>query len=259
MIGIGSMGAMMSMLFNEFGIEVHFHDPSEENVRKLVQHADCADLISKLHRYNDYESLCKALKPPRLFLFSLPHGQPTENTLKALKPHLQKGDVIIDAGNEHWRKTEHRQRELQPDGIHFIGMGVSGGYQSARSGPSCSPGGTEEALTLVMPFLRRVAAKDANGNPCVTEIGRKGSGHFVKMVHNGIEQGMLSALCEAWGIMAKVLGMEQEEIADTFQKWDREGPLASFRLLYAFEFLTFHAEKKLSYFDRCRYSQKEDQ
>jgi 6-phosphogluconate dehydrogenase len=121
---------------------------------------------------------------------------------------MEKGDIIMDSSSESWKNTERRQKNLDPHGIHYVGMGVSGGYQSARYGPSISPGGSPEALEQVMTFLEKVVAKDKQGRPCVKKLGSGGCGHYVKMVHNGIEQGMMSTLCEVWFIMNRCLGME---------------------------------------------------
>ena len=110
-------------------------------------------------------------------------------------------------------------------------MGVSGGYQSARHGPSMSPGGNKKAVEELLPFLKKAAAKDAQGRPCVAWMGEGGAGHYVKMVHNGVEQGMMSVLCEVWGIMNKSLGMEYEEIADVFEEWDTKGELVRCSIL----------------------------
>lgn len=159
------------------------------------------------------------------FVFSIPHGSVGDKTVEGLEPHLKKGDVIIDCSNELWTNTERRQSKLDPKGIHYIGCGVSGGYQAARHGPSCSPGGSEEGLKAVMPFLRTIAAKDNKGNPCTTPVGPGGSGHYVKMVHNGIEQGMMSVLAEAWFILTAGLQLSYEEVADIFESWNKDGPL----------------------------------
>lgn len=172
--------------------------------------------------------MCESLTSgdePKLFVFSIPHGGAGDAVLKDLRPNLKRGDIILDCSNEYWKFTERRQRELDPDGIHYIGCGVSGGYQSARSGPSMSPGGDAETLKKILPFLQRVAAKDGNGRPCVTPIGPRGSGHYVKMLHNGIEQGMMSSIAEIWFIMHRGLGMKFEQIADVFESWNKDGPL----------------------------------
>jgi len=139
-------------------------------------------------------------------------------------PHLSKGDIILDCGNEHWDNTERRQEKCKNTGIRYLGVGVSGGYQAARAGPSICPGGDEEALRPVMPLLEKIAAKDKDGKPCVGIVGRGGSGHYVKMMHNGIEHGMMSAICEAWGIM-RSMGLEYEEIGDVFKNWNASGEL----------------------------------
>ena len=162
----------------------------------------------------------------RVFLFSITHGNPADSVLDMMKDELREGDIILDGGNEHYRNTERRQRELKPGGVSWIGMGVSGGYQSARYGPSLSPGGDADAVATVLPLLRMFAAKDARTKePCVTYIGPRGAGHYVKMVHNGIENGMLSTLCEAWAILHGGLGMSYDEIGKVFEDWNSEGVL----------------------------------
>ncbi|KIX94389.1 uncharacterized protein Z520_09775 [Fonsecaea multimorphosa CBS 102226] len=228
MIGVGSMGGMMSLLYAEHGVEVHYFDPSEENVKQLQEHAESIHEENRIVHQKDYKELCESISSPdspKLFVFSIPHGSVGDKTVESLRPYLQAGDIILDCSNEDWRNTERRQKDLEPDGIHYIGCGVSGGYQSARHGPSMSPGGDAETLKKIIPFLERVAAKDKQGRPCTTCIGPGGSGHYVKMVHNGIEQGMMSAIAEVWFIMNKCLKMPYETIADTFESWNDSGPL----------------------------------
>lgn len=176
----------------------------------------------------DYKELCQSLSPnneAKHFVFSIPHGDVGDKTVDGLEPYLNKGDVIIDCSNEHWQNTERRQKRLDPKGIHYVGCGVSGGYQSARHGPSCSPGGSEEALKKVMPFLKQIAAKDLKGRSCTNPVGPGGSGHYVKMVHNGIEQGMMSVIAEVWYILTTGLGLSYAEVADIFEAWNKSGPL----------------------------------
>ena len=216
---------MLSLLFAEKGVEVYFYDPSEENVRTLQENAKEAKVHDKIKHRSDYRELCESLDTPKVFVFSVPHGETGDQTLDGLQEYLEKGDIIMDASNESWRKTERRQERLEPHGVHYIGMGVSGGYQSARHGPSISPGGSSEALDKVLPFLQNIAAKDKQGRPCVAKLGPGGCGHYVKMVHNGIEEGMLSTLCEAWFIMNSCLNMGYEEIANVFEDWNKSGPL----------------------------------
>ncbi|KAK9414421.1 putative 6-phosphogluconate dehydrogenase [Seiridium unicorne] len=228
MLGVGSMGAMMSLLFAEHGYEVHFFDPSKENMDSLQQQGEDIHLDDRVRRAKSYEDVCKSIESeglPKLFVFSTPHGGPADKCVEGILPFLNKGDLIVDCGNEHWTNTERRQKMLDPKGIHYVGCGVSGGYQSARHGPSMSPGGSPEALKLAMPFLKTVAAKDAQGRSCTNPVGPGGSGHYVKMVHNGIEQGMMSSIAEVWLILTQGLGFKYEEVADLFKSWNKSGPL----------------------------------
>jgi 6-phosphogluconate dehydrogenase len=159
-----------------------------------------------------------------LLAFSLPHGSVGDKVLDGLMSHLTRGDIILDCGNEHWENTERRQSKAEPAGIRYIGCGVSGGYQAARSGPSMCPGGDESAINEVMPLLEKISAKDKDNKPCVGYIGRAGAGHYVKMMHNAIEHGMMSAICEASG-MLRMLGLGYEEIGNVFSKWNETGEL----------------------------------
>ncbi|KAF2848565.1 6-phosphogluconate dehydrogenase-like protein [Plenodomus tracheiphilus IPT5] len=224
MIGCGSMGGGMALLFAEDGIQVSLSDPSEQAMDQVITKAEEAGYKGRIHKYNDYDSLCKSLSSPRLLVFSLPHGNVGDKVLDDLTPHLSRNDIILDCGNEHFANTERRQEKVKDTGIRYIGCGVSGGYQAARAGPSMCPGGDQSALHDVLPLLQKVAAKDKNGKPCVGIIGKGGAGHYVKMVHNGIEHGMMSAICEAWGVMRK-MGMGYEQIGNVFQEWNSSGEL----------------------------------
>jgi 6-phosphogluconate dehydrogenase len=139
---------------------------------------------------------------------------------------------VIDASNESHKVTQARQQLLSHYGVAYIGLGVSGGSHGARNGPSLMPGGERWAVEFLLPILTKIAARDEFGRPCVTNIGTGGSGHFVKMIHNGIEHGVMSALCEAWGLMDKNLGMSGDDIADIFDSWGAEGGLVCFRRCY---------------------------
>ena len=152
-----------------------------------------------------------------------------------LHPYLEKGDLIIDASNENWKNTQRRQGKLVPQGVYYVGMGVSGGYQAARRGPSMCPGGEDRALDMVMPLLRKLAAKDEKGRRCTGRCGMGGSGHYVKMIHNGIEHGMMSAQSEAWQIMSLSLGMNYDGIGDEFARWNADGELVRSHLVICYE------------------------
>ncbi|KAI3323058.1 6-phosphogluconate dehydrogenase [Xylariaceae sp. AK1471] len=225
MLGVGSMGGAMSLLMAEKGYDVYFFDPNDKNMDRLEKRCRDIHLENKVHRTSGYDKLCSKLDETKVFVFSTPHGEPADKCVESLKPHLKAGDVIIDCGNEHWENTERRQRDLDRKGVHYIGCGVSGGYQSARTGPSLSPGGSTEGLNKVMPFLRSLAAKDSQGRPCTNPVGPGGSGHYVKMVHNGIEQGMMSALAEVWLLLTEGLVLSHDKVGNLFKSWNEKGPL----------------------------------
>ena len=215
----------MALLFAENGVKVSLNDPSEENMNRVLDKAKADGLQSRLSKHSNYEDLCESLESPKVFVFSLPHGTVGDSVIEGLHPFLGKGDLIIDASNEHWQNTQRRQGKLVAQGVYYLGMGVSGGYQAARRGPSMCPGGEERALDLALPLLRTVAAKDATGEACVGRCGMGSSGHYVKMVHNGIEHGMMSAQAEAWQIMSLGLGMDYDAIGDVFEQWNAGGEM----------------------------------
>ncbi|KAI9705239.1 MAG: hypothetical protein M1820_005237 [Bogoriella megaspora] len=225
MIGCGSMGGGMAQLFAEQGIDVSLSDPSDEAINYLLEQAKTSKVDHMLHKHKDYKELCESLDSPKLFVFSLPHGDVGDKVLAGLMPYLEKGDVILDCANEHWENTERRQGKCCVKGIRYVGCGVSGGYQAARRGPSMCPGGDDDSLNFILPLLEKVAAKDAKGRPCTGKAGLGGAGHYVKMIHNGIEHGMMSAISEAWGIMAWGLGLSNDEVGSIFEKWNSEGGL----------------------------------
>lgn len=215
----------MALLFAEHGYSVALQDPSKKAMEGIKKNAEEDKLGDKISIHENYESLCNALDTPRVFVWSLPHGSVGDTVLEGLLPYLDKGDIIIDCANEHWENSERRMGKTVLRGVRYVGCGVSGGYQAARRGPSMCPGGDDETLDIVLPMLQKVAAKDPKGRPCVGKVGTGGSGHYVKMIHNGIEHGMMSAICEAWGIMVNGLGMSYDEVAEVFKKWDSEGEL----------------------------------
>jgi 6-phosphogluconate dehydrogenase len=217
---------MMSLLLAEHAeVEVSIFDRSVTSMQNTVEKAKAAGLENRINVCTDIEALCQSLPAPKVFLFSLPHGGPGDGVVKTLTPYLTKGDIVIDGSNEKYIVTQKRQGWLQSRGVSYIGMGVSGGFSGARNGPSLMPGGDEKAIDLLMPLLQRIAAKDTQGRPCVAKIGSGGSGHYVKMIHNGIEHGIMSALCEAWGLMDACLSMTGDEIGQVFDSWNKEGEL----------------------------------
>ncbi|KAF4556052.1 6-phosphogluconate dehydrogenase-like protein 1 [Elsinoe fawcettii] len=225
MIGCGSMGGGMALLFAEKGIHVSLQDPSKEAMDGIKKQAEKEGFGDRISMHENYGSLTKSLGSPKVLFFSLPHGKVGDTVYEGLEPYLGKGDVIVDAGNEHFQNTERRQGKAVLRGIRYVGMGVSGGYQAARRGPSMCPGADDETLDIVLPLLQKAAAKDDKGNACVAKAGLGGSGHYVKMIHNGIEHGMMSAVSEAWSIMVLGLGMSYDEVAEELKRWDNSGEL----------------------------------
>jgi 6-phosphogluconate dehydrogenase len=166
------------------------------------------------------------LSRPRRIIMMIPAGKPVDATIEKLQPLLDRGDVLIDGGNSWFEDTRRREAALRPTGIHFVGCGVSGGEEGARFGPSLMPGGSTEAWTILRDVLESIAAKTEAG-PCVTHVGPDGAGHFVKMVHNGIEYGDMQLIAESWDVLRRGLGLSAPETADVFEQWNN-GPLASF-------------------------------
>ena len=219
---------MLALLFaDKAGVDVYINDVSEASMQRALDKAAAAGLAARVHPCKTYEEMCMHLGQSKTFFFSLPHGGPGDMVVQKLRPFLRNGDIVIDGSNENWTVTQKRQGILQSRGVAYIGMGVSGGWSGARYGPSMMPGGEGWALDRLLPLLQKVAAKDDRGRPCVAKIGSGGSGHYVKMIHNGIEHGMMSALCEAWEIMDQGLGMTGQEVGDVFDSWNASGELVS--------------------------------
>lgn len=225
------MGSELAQLFAENGLSVSLFDVKGSNVDSAIEYASKNTSIQgKVEGFKEYDTFIASLSPSghRLLVLSITHGSPVDSVLQQLIPYLSKGDIILDGGNEWYEDSERRMEWVRREkGVDYIGMGVSGGYQSARRGPSFSPGGDSAALQRVLPILKKVAAKADDGNPCVAQIGPGGSGHYVKMVHNGIEQGMMSVVAEVWGLLRFNLGLELEEIGKILERWNKKGELVS--------------------------------
>ena len=172
------------------------------------------------------EEFVAALKRPRKAMIMVKAGTPVDAVIGQLAPLLEKGDVIIDGGNSLFTDTQRRCKDLEGKGIHFVGMGVSGGEEGALKGPSLMPGGPRESWEIIAPIFRKIAAQ-VDGEPCCRYMGSDGAGHYVKMVHNGIEYGDMQLICEAYAILKDVAGMEAKELADTFTEWNK-GELDSY-------------------------------
>ncbi|MEP6635793.1 MAG: NADP-dependent phosphogluconate dehydrogenase, partial [Acidobacteriota bacterium] len=172
------------------------------------------------------EEFVRSLEQPRKIILLVKAGDPVDWTMNLIKPYLDKGDIIIDAGNSHFKDTERREQQLKTEGLFMMGSGTSGGEKGALLGPSLMPGGDRDAYEQIRPIWEAIAAKVPDG-PCVTYIGPGGSGHFVKMVHNGIEYGDMQLIAEAYGLLRSILGAGVDELADIFDEWN-SGDLESY-------------------------------
>lgn len=183
------------------------------------------------------EEFVDSIEKPRRIMLMVQAGFATDATIQELLPHLDKGDILIDGGNTFFKDTIRRNEELANSGINFIGTGVSGGEEGALKGPSIMPGGQKEAYELVAPILEKISAKAEDGEACVTYIGPNGAGHYVKMVHNGIEYGDMQLIAESYDLMKNILGISVDEMADIFKEWN-QGELDSYLVEITADILT---------------------
>ncbi len=215
MIGLGTMGRNFLLNVAEHGFACAGYDLDAEKVALLnVEGADYT-----VEGLGDLSEFINALELPRKIMLLVPAGKIVDAVIGNLLPHLEQGDIIIDGGNSHFTDTETREKDLNSKGFEFLGVGVSGGEEGARHGASIMPGGKREAYEKVAPILEAASAK-VNGEPCVAYMGAGSAGHFVKMVHNGIEYGLMQILAETYDFMFRVLKMNYAEMSDTFAKWN---------------------------------------
>ena len=224
LIGLAVMGQNLALNINDHGFRVAVFNRTVEKVTRFVNNeAQGTDIIGT---YNA-EEFVKSLKRPRKLILMIKAGEAVDKAIAQLAPLLDDGDIIIDGGNSNFRDTIRRTKEVEAMGKLYIGAGVSGGEEGARHGPSIMPGGSAAAWEAVKPILQSVAAKVADGTPCCDWVGEDGAGHFVKMVHNGIEYGDMQLICEAYHLLSQVLGLTELEISAVFTGWNK-GILESF-------------------------------
>ncbi|MFN2174482.1 MAG: NADP-dependent phosphogluconate dehydrogenase [Anaerolineales bacterium] len=216
MIGLGVMGRNLVLNIAEHGFSVIGYDKDKAMVARLNQEAGG----KQIRGVDSLEEFLAFLKEPRNIMMLVPAGAPVDNVIRDLLPHLKKGDMIIDGGNSHYKDTDLRARSLAEKGILYLGVGISGGEKGARSGPSMMPGGTPEAYERVAEIFQAVAAK-IGSEPCVTYLGPGSAGHYVKMVHNGIEYGIMQLIAETYDLMKRGLGLNDEEIHEVFSLWNQ--------------------------------------
>ena len=223
LVGLGVMGENLALNIVRNGFPVSVYNRTTAKTDEfLAMHRDKPNLSGQ----RDIASFVASLQTPRRILLMVKAGAPVDAVIAELEPHLDSGDVIIDGGNSLFTDTDRRSAELAEQGLRFIGMGVSGGEEGALWGPSLMPGGPAEGYAELEPMLTAIAAKSDAG-ACVTHIGPGGSGHYVKMVHNGIEYGDMQLIAETYDIMRHVLGMQPNEMAEVYRRWN-EGRLESF-------------------------------
>ncbi|HYH06653.1 MAG TPA: NADP-dependent phosphogluconate dehydrogenase [Thermoanaerobaculia bacterium] len=222
MIGLGVMGANLALNVEEHGFSVAFWNREPERTQQFCDENRGKNFTAT----NTLEEFASALERPRRIMLMIKAGAPVDEVLGKLMPLLEPGDVVIDGGNSWFKETQERATRLLERGLHFVGSGVSGGEEGARFGPSLMPGGTREAWERIRDVFEAIAAKSDSG-ACVTYCGPDGAGHFVKMVHNGIEYGDMQLIAEAYDLLRRGLGLNAEQIADIFDEWNG-GPLQSF-------------------------------
>lgn len=222
-VGMAVMGRNLALNIESRGYTVSIFNRSREKTDEVI----AENQGKKLAPYYSVEEFVESLEKPRRILLMVQAGEATDKTIASLTPHLDKGDILIDGGNTFYKDTIRRNKELSDQGFNFIGTGVSGGEEGALKGPSIMPGGQKEAYELVAPILDKIAARAEDGEACVTYIGPDGAGHYVKMVHNGIEYGDMQLIAEAYALLKGALGLNNEELAKTFTDWNN-GELSSY-------------------------------
>lgn len=221
-IGLAVMGKNLALNIESKGFTVSVYNRSPQKTEDLLKEAEGKNLKGTF----SIEEFVESLETPRKILIMVQAGQATDATIEQLLPHLDQGDIIIDGGNAYFPDTVRRSKDLEAKGFRFIGAGVSGGEEGALKGPSIMPGGQKSAYELVQPILTAISAK-INEEPCCTYIGPDGAGHYVKMVHNGIEYGDMQLICEAYHLMKNVLGLDAKELHAIFSEWNK-GELDSY-------------------------------
>lgn len=232
-VGMAVMGKNLALNIESRGYSVAIYNRTGSKTEKVVADHPDKNLVPSY----TIEDFVNSLETPRRIILMVKAGAPTDATIKSLLPHLDKGDVLIDGGNTFFQETMRRNEELDNSGINFIGMGVSGGEKGALEGPSLMPGGQKEAYDLVEPILKKIAAKAEEGEACVTYVGPNGAGHYVKMVHNGIEYGDMELIAESYNLMRNLLGLSNDEISDVFNEW-KDGELKSYLIDITADILT---------------------
>ena len=216
MIGLGTMGRNLVFNMNDHGYSVIGFDKNKEQVATLIKEAGDKKVFGTLH----LDEFVKALKVPRVIMMLVPAGKVVDEVIAELKPFLSQNDLLMDCGNSHFTDTNKRNEELAKSTIHFMGVGISGGELGARYGPSIMPGGPKNVYERVAKMLEAISAK-VKEEPCVTWLGPGSAGHYIKMVHNGIEYGLMQLISESYHLLKVAGGMTNEELHTIFSKWNK--------------------------------------
>ncbi len=239
LIGLAVMGQNLILNMNDKGYSVAAFNRTVSKVDDFLNGAAKGhDTIYGAHSIEEFMAL---LKRPRKMMLMVKAGQAVDDFIELLLPHLDKGDLIIDGGNSHFPDSTRRTEYLKEKGILFIGTGVSGGEEGARHGPSLMPGGHPQAWPLIKEIFQSIAAKTNDGDPCCDWVGENGAGHYVKMVHNGIEYGDMQLICEAYHLMKEILGYSADEMHEVFAEWNK-GELDSYLIEITRDILAFKDE-----------------
>src|ERR1700692_4736867 len=224
LIGLAVMGQNLVLNMNDHGYKVAVFN---RTTSKVVEFIDNEAKGTKVVGAHSIQEMCQLLKKPRRVMIMVKAGQVVDQTIELVVPHLEPGDIIIDGGNSLDTDSDRRTKALAEMGILFVGTGVSGGEEGARHGPSIMPGGNPAAWPHVKDIFQAIAAKVEDGTPCCDWVGEEGAGHYVKMVHNGIEYGDMQLICEAYQLLETGLGLNMEELSAVFTEWNK-GELDSY-------------------------------
>ncbi|XP_064964011.1 6-phosphogluconate dehydrogenase, decarboxylating 1 isoform X1 [Musa acuminata AAA Group] len=224
--GLAVMGQNLALNIAEKGFPISVYNRTTSKVDETVERAKVEGNLP-VYGFHDPASFVNSIQKPRVIIMLVKAGAPVDQTIATLSAHLEKGDCIIDGGNEWYENTERREKAMAELGLLYLGMGVSGGEEGARNGPSLMPGGSYEAFRYIEDILLKVAAQVPDSGPCVTYIGKGGSGNFVKMIHNGIEYGDMQLIAEAYDVLKSVGKLTNDELQHVFSEWNK-GELLSF-------------------------------
>ncbi len=246
LIGLAVMGQNLVLNMNDHGYRVAVFNRTVSKVEEFIGHEAAGTQVVGAH---SIEELAGLLKSPRRVMLMVKAGDTVDQMIDSLLPHLEKGDIIIDGGNSLFTDTNRRTKALVEKGILFIGTGVSGGEEGARFGPSIMPGGNADAWPHVKEIFQSIAAKVEDGSPCCEWVGENGAGHYVKMVHNGIEYGDMQLICEAYQLLKDGLGLSADELHEVFAEWNK-GELDSFLIEITAEILAKRDDDGLPMLDK---------